>query len=82
MAKNKSEQELRQELEAKKLEAFLKEFQEVTEPVYKKHALIMQPIIQINQVGGMNPAWGVGKYKLEEVTYQDPVNESEKPETV
>lgn len=81
MAKQRTEQELRAELEAKKIEAFLKEFQEVTEPIYRKHGLIMQPIILQNQVGGLNPSFGVGKYKVTEVTPQDPNGEVKEPET-
>jgi hypothetical protein len=84
MAKQKSEQELRAEVEQKQVEAFLKEFDEVTKPIFKKHGYIIQPIIQTNSVGGMNPSFGVGKYKVEEVTPQDPKegstpDESKKP---
>jgi len=83
MAKQKSEQELRKEVEQKQVEAFLKEYDETVQPIFKKHGYIIQPIIQTNSVGGMNPSFGVGKYKVEEVTPQDPVksdtpNESEK----
>jgi purine nucleoside phosphorylase len=74
MAQNKTEQELRKEVEAKQVEAFLIEFDEVTKPIFKKHGYIIQPIIQTNQVGGMNPAFGVGKYVVEEVSPQDPID--------
>jgi hypothetical protein len=82
----KSKEELTKEIEAKQVERFLKEFDETVQPIFKKHGYIIQPIIQTNQLGGMNPAFGVGKYKVEEVSPQDPVevttaNESEKPKT-
>jgi hypothetical protein len=81
---NKSKEQIAQEMkasqESKAIEAFLKEFDEITKPIFKKHGYIIQPIIQTNQVGGLNPAFGVGKYKVEEVTPQDP-DESIKSET-
>jgi len=77
----KTKEQLTKEVESQQIERFLKEFDEVTKPIYKKHGYIIQPIIQTNSVGGMNPAFGVGKYTVEEVTPQDPPNESEESKT-
>jgi hypothetical protein len=82
MAKNKTEQQLREEMEATKVKDFLKAFDEATKPVFKQYGLILQPIIQTNSVGGMNPAFGIGKYTVEEVTPQDPDGESPQPEAI
>lgn len=80
---NKSEQELRAEMEQKKVEKFLKEYEEAYEkhitPINKKHELRLIPTIQHNKVGGMNPAYGLEQYKLEEVTPQDPVSKEVTP---
>jgi hypothetical protein len=80
MAKNKTEQELRAELEQKKVQDFLKEYEEAYEkhitPINIKYSLRLIPTITHNKVGGMNPAYGLETYKREEVTPQDPVNEN------
>lgn len=75
---NKSKEELNQELHQKNVEKFLKEYEEAYEkyitPINVKHELRLIPTIQHNQVGGMNPAYGLEKYKREEVSPQDPVS--------
>lgn len=89
MAKNKTEQEIRSELEHKKTETFLKEYEEAyaqyIQPINKKYQLRLIPVILGNKVGGLNPGYGLETYIVEEVTPQDPdvatPNESEKPET-
>jgi hypothetical protein len=81
MAKQKSEQELRKEVEQKQVEAFLKEYFEIVQPICKKHGYIIEPVMKTNNVGAIYPDWGVGHYKVTEVTPQDPVNEQEKSKT-
>lgn len=80
MAKNKTEQELRAELEQKKVEDYLKEYEAAYEahitPINLKYGMRLVPTIQHNKIGGMNPAYGLEAYKREEVTPQDP---DEKP---
>lgn len=79
MAKNKTEQEIRAELQQKKVEDYLKEYEAAYEahitPINLKYELRLIPTIVQNQVGGLNPAHGLEKYKREEVTPQDPVKE-------
>ena len=80
MAKKKTEQELRNELEQKKVNDYLKEYETAYEatltPINKKYQLRLIPTIVVNKVGGMNPAYGLEKYIVEEVTPQDPPNEN------
>lgn len=80
MSKNKTEQELRSELQDKKVEDYLKEYQAAYDlhitPINKKFQLRLIPTIQHNKVGGINPAYGLETYIIEEVTPQDPPNEN------
>lgn len=82
MAKNKTEEQLRLELEQKNLEKFLKEYEEAYEkhitPINVKYSLRLIPTIQHNKIGGMNPAYGIEKYSREEVSPQDPAPSNEK----
>lgn len=81
MAKNKTEQELRAELQQKKVADYLKAYEDAYEehitPINKKYELRLIPTIQVNKIGGMNPAYGLETYKLEEVTPQDPPSKEE-----
>lgn len=80
MSKNKTEQELRVELEQKKSEEYLKEYEKAYEeyitPLNIKYSRRLIPTIVHNKVGGMNPAYGIEEYKRENVT---PHNPDEKP---
>lgn len=80
MTKNKTEQELRLELEQKNIEKYLKEYEEAYEkhitPINIKYKKRLIPTIQHNQVGGMNPAYGLEEYTREEVSPQDPDEKS------
>lgn len=76
MAKNKTEDEIRKELEQKKVQDFLKEYEKAYEahitPINVKYSLRLIPTITHNKVGGMNPAYGIETYTREVVTPQDP----------
>jgi hypothetical protein len=84
MAKNKTEQELRAELEQKKVQDYLKAYEAAYEahitPINIKYSLRLIPTIVHNKVGGMNPAYGLETYKREEVTPQDPVDNVTTPD--
>jgi hypothetical protein len=78
----KSKDQLMAQMEQKKVENYLKEYEEAyntyIEPINRKYELRLIPTIVTNKVGGMNPAHGLEQYKVTEVTPQDPVPLDEK----
>jgi hypothetical protein len=66
MAKQKTEEQLRREMQEKQLKEYLKEYEEAyekhIEPINLKYAWKVVPVIRTDKYGGMFPAYDVEKY--------------------
>lgn len=76
--------ELKLEQQQKKTQEYLDAYKEAYEqhitPLNIKYGLRLIPTIVTNQIGGMNPAYGLEKYTREEVSPQDPVSKESTPD--